>query len=313
MNYEKIINYSYSDMEYLDNNIKPNIKDFSLVRDFVIKEILSKNRNIYKEIIVLLIRDIIRLDKDNTSIVFENIELGKSNYKEYNKVIDSYIKLNNNIHIDFECNTSPYNNVKLRNILYLNKMSTKVLESGNNINKLNNIYLIQININASLFDDKFGYEVYSLLGKNFTKKLTNFEHILVFNIEYYRKLFYNEFVNLKKFEMWLVVLSSKNFKELYNSLNYVVSPSKRNKIIKDVIDMFSDGFRLCDWEKDKMIELVKQTTIYNAKEEAKKEGKQENIISIIRAMLSENCSLSLISKVTGKSLKEIRDIKNTII
>ena len=51
--------------------------------------------------------------------------------------------------------------------------------------------------------------------------------------------------------MWLVVLSSRNFKELFNTLGYVVNKYEKNKLIKDVINMFSDGFRLCDWEKDK--------------------------------------------------------------
>jgi len=146
-------------MVYLDENIKFGVKDFSLVRDFVIKEILSKNKDIYKEILILLIRSVVKLDKNKTNITLENVELGKSNYKEYNKIIDSYIVLNNKIHVDVEYNTSPYKNTKLRNILYLNKMSTKVLESGNKQNKLNEIYLIQININTSKYDNKFGNDI----------------------------------------------------------------------------------------------------------------------------------------------------------
>ena len=220
LNYLKKVNYSYSDMMYLDNNLKTNIVDFSLVRDFVIKEILSKNKDIYKDILILLIKDIIKLDKNNAYITFENIELGKSNYKEHSKIVDSYIKINNNIHIELECNTSPYNNVKLRNILYLNKISTKILEVG-------------------------------------------------------------------------------------------------NKIIKDVIDMFSDGFRLCDWEKEKMIELVRQTTIQNAIDKAKKEGKlegiQESINNTIKAMLTKNFSIEIISEITRKSFKEIKQIQNEMI
>ena len=49
MNYVNTKNYTYDDMVYLDENIKVGVKDFSLVRDFVIKEILSKNKDIYKE------------------------------------------------------------------------------------------------------------------------------------------------------------------------------------------------------------------------------------------------------------------------
>ena len=317
MDYVNTKNYTYNDMVYLDENIKFGVKDFSLVRDFVIKEILSKNKDIYKEILILLIRSVVKLDKNKTNITLENVELGKSNYKEYNKIIDSYIVLNNKIHVDVEYNTSPYKNTKLRNILYLNKMSTKVLESGNKQNKLNEIYLIQININTSKYDNKFGNDVYYYFGKKMCKKLTDFQHILVFNIEYYRNLFYNYDVKLKKYQMWLVVFSSRNFKELYNTLNYVVKDSVRDKLIRDVIDMFSDGFRLCDWEKEKLVELVRQTELDYAREDAKlegrKEGIQETIINTIKSMLSKNFSFKVISEITGKSIEEIKEIQNSMI
>ena len=44
-----------------------------------------------------------------------NVELGKSNYKEYNKTVDTYVILNDNIHIDLEYNFSPYSVIRRRN------------------------------------------------------------------------------------------------------------------------------------------------------------------------------------------------------
>lgn len=305
--------------------------DFSLVKDYVIKEILTKNKEIYKEIVIMLINDVIKLDINDTNILFENVELGKSNYNEYNKIIDNYIKINDVIHVDIEFNTSLYNTVKLRNLLYLNKISTKILESGDKINKLNDVYLIQININSSLYDNKFGYEIYELFGKKTCNKLTDFEHILVYNIEYYRNLFYNEGASLKKYEMWLVVFSSRCFKELYNTLNYVVKPKIRNKIIKEVIDMFSDGFSLYEWKQqyaEQLKEFDRLSILESermAKEQARKEGllegrqegilegKKEGVLLTIKSMLEKNYSLTEISDITGKNLKEIKEIKDSMI
>lgn len=169
-------------MVFLDTNVNSGINDFTLVRDFVIKEIFSKNPTIYKNFLILLINNVIKLDSKNTTISFENGELGKSCYREYNKIVDSYIKLNNNIHINLECNTSKYENVMLRNILYLNKISTKILESGNKTKVLNDIYLIQININTSKNNSDFGYDIFNYVGKKCNKKLTNFQNILIYNI-----------------------------------------------------------------------------------------------------------------------------------
>jgi len=64
----------------------------------------------------------------------------------------------------------------------LNKISTKLLESGNRPSILNNLYLIQINVNTNIKDNEYGYEIFGLFGKNMNKKLTDFEHILVYNI-----------------------------------------------------------------------------------------------------------------------------------
>ena len=320
-------NYTLKDMKDYDNKLKDNIKYFSLLKDFVIKELFSKNPTIYKEILILFIEEIIKLDSKITKISYDNSELGKSNYKEYNKTIDSYVKLNNNIHIDLECNSALYKDVKRRNILYLNKISTKVLETGENIKKLNSTYLIQININTSSSDNKYGYEHFLLVGNNSGKRLTNFEHICVFNIEYYRRIFYNGVRSLKKFELWLVVFSSKNFQELYNTLNYVTDEETRDHLIREVYNMFSDGFRLDDWKKehaDVLNEMVRHDMLENAREEGIQEGIQEGeelgrakglqeaIISTIKSMLKEKCSVNLISKVTGKTLHEIKEIQQSM-
>ena len=319
-------------MVYLDKTLKLNIKDFSLVRDYVIKEILSKNPNIYKDILIMLIKEVIKLD-NNTIITYENTELGKSNYKEYNKTVDLYVKLNDNIYIELECNTSVYERVKLRNILYLNKISTKILESGKKPSKLNNIYLIQININTSIYDNLYGYEIYNYIGKKTGKNLTKFQNIIVYNIEYYRNLFYTKNIKLKKYEMWLVVFTSRNFKELYNTLNYVVNKKNKNKLIKDVVDMFNDGFSIHNWEREKMIELVKATErdyirdeaiqfgieqgmergIEQGRDEGRYEGIQETTLNTVINMLNKNFSHEIISEITNKSIKEIKDIEKTLV
>ena len=88
-------------------------------------------------------------------------------------------------------------------------------------------------------------------------------------------------------------------------------------MIKYVINLFSDGFRLCDWEKDKMIELVKNVERDYIREESREDGRQEGIqqtiSNTIKSMLNNNLSLEIISKVTGKSITEIKEIKNSMI
>ena len=71
--------YTKEDMIRLDND--KNIHYFPLVKDFVIKNIFSKNPELLKNFLILQIEDIIKLDPDNTKMTIGNVELGKSNYK----------------------------------------------------------------------------------------------------------------------------------------------------------------------------------------------------------------------------------------
>ena len=334
---EEVCEYlTNEDMIKLDNN--DNNIFIPLTKDYVIKNLFNSNPELYKEFLLLQIKDIINLDKNNTSITFNNVELGKSNYMEYNKIIDSYIVLNDNIHIDLECNSSIFKEVKRRNILYMNKISTRVLESGDKTKKLKNIYIIQLNINTSKEDSLYGEDEIILFGKKTNKIFSKLEYIILKNIEYYRRLFYNEGVKLPKDKMWLVALTSRNYQELYNTLGYVVNDKIRNKILKDMIEMFSDGFLLCEWEKEKLDALVALEREDNIKERATKkgfkkgykdgikkgiedgieqgvqqgikkgieQGIEQKTIETIKSMLQENCSLELISKITNKTIEEIQ-------
>ena len=107
-----------------------NIEYFPLVRDYVIKSIFYKNPNLLKKFIISQIKDIVDLDYDTAKMTINNVELGKSNYKEYNKTLDTYVVLNDNIHVDLEYNTSPYSVVQKRNKQYLNKLANIILETG---------------------------------------------------------------------------------------------------------------------------------------------------------------------------------------
>jgi len=314
------------DMIKLDND--ENNIFIPLTRDYVIKNLFNRNPEIYKEFLLLQIKDIINLNKEKTSIIFNNVELGKSNYREYNKIIDSYVILNDNIHIDFECNSSVFKEIKRRNILYLNKMSTKVLESGEDKSKLKNIYIIQLNINASSNDSTYGEDEIILFGKKTNKIFSKLEYIVVKNIEYYRKLFYNKGVNLPKDKMWLVVLTSKSYQELYNTLGYVVNDKDRNKILKDVIEMFSDGFLLCEWEKEKFDAIIKKEREDDLRERATRiglkqgikqgvkegieQGKENAIHQMVINMLKKEVDIKLISEVTELNEEEIMKIKNSL-
>lgn len=169
---QTIENYTKEDMIKLDTD--ENIEYFPLIKDYIIKSIFYKNHNLLKKFIISQIKDIAYLDYNTTKMTINNVELGKSNYKEYNKTLDTYVVLNDNIHIDLEYNTSPYSVVRKRNKQYLNKLANTILETGDKTKKLDNTYVIQINLNASISDNKFDEDIIIPFGKKTCKEIPRF-------------------------------------------------------------------------------------------------------------------------------------------
>jgi len=137
---------------------------------------------------------------------------------------------------------------------------------------------------------------------------------VVRNIEYYRILFYNG-VKLPKDKMWLVVLASKNYQELFENLGYVVNDEVRNKIMREVIEMFSDGFSLELWKiehADKLNEIVRMSAYNDGVECGLESGIEQGVIQTIKSMLKKNLSIDMISDITKKSISEIEEIQKSI-
>ena len=87
-----------------------------------------------------------------------NTELPLENIYEYRKRIDIFVKINNKIYIDIEINRSNFNRVKMRNYLYCSKIYSMSLESGNNVNELEDKYFVQLNLNTKEKGKKIGRE-----------------------------------------------------------------------------------------------------------------------------------------------------------
>ena len=77
--------------------------------------------------------------------------------------------------------------------------------------------------------------------------------------------------------------------------------------------MCRDGFILHEWQKDKMDALVKYNEIENATNEGKAlgiaEGIKQNKFEIAKNMLKEKIDINTISKVTGLTINDIKNIE----
>ena len=302
------------DLEYFQE-LDQELKLVPLTYDFTFKKVFKNNPTYMKEFIYTMLPF---LNLENYKVRFLDSELTKEK-KERKKTVDILISLDDKIYIDIEMNRSKFQNIYLRNLEYLKKLSTMLWKQGEDIQNLKEKKVIQINLNANekekAPDDIIascglltGY-IYDVNGLVFSK-----------NLEENHYLYYNEGVR-RKDVIWLTALTSKTFTELYKLISQVLEKSVALKFMEDVVDMSKDEFILHEWEKDKFDELVKINELESAINEGKaigfEDGEKSGIIKgtnkrnieIAKNMLKENIDIKTISKVTGLRVEDIQSIK----
>ena len=108
----------------------------------------------------------------------------------------------------------------------------------------------------------------------------------------------------------------------------VMNNKDSKKFVNDCIEASQDEVILSEWEADKMAKLVKDKTLedaYNEGEEdgynsgkaegyssGKEDGYNSSKEETIKSMLEEGMSYELISKVTKKSIQDIKRIEQSM-
>lgn len=269
------------------------------------KRIFTMNPEILKRFLISVLK--LEINPDTATIKIESNELVKAKNKEYHKTVDILVKINNNLRIDIEVNTERYDSVKFRNALYLEKIATDTIESGDTNISMPKYYFYQLNLNSNNSDKNLG-ENYMLLEEESHKPLLENFKIVCKSLDYYKELYYNDGNKVTNDVIWLALLSAEDFKELKEMLNLVMDNKNSNKFIRDCKIASQDKLILSEWEADKMANLVKETSI----ELAEKNGFNDGILKTIKSMLREKMDYSMISKITNKSIEEIKKIEKSL-
>ena len=252
---------------------------------------------------------------EEDKITLLDTELPISNKKERKKMIDIFVTINENIFIDIEMNRSKFRDIYERNRQYLEKISNLLFEKGESIKNLKDKNLYQLNINANK-QEKVTNDMIVSYGI-ITKDIYPSARIIVKGLERYREMYYSG--DRRKEVIWLTVLAARTFTELYELVSQLLKTDEVKRFMEVVEDMCKDEFVLHEWQQDKMEELVKHKEIENATNEGKAigidEGKaigiNEGKIEVAKNLLKKNMNLEDISEVTGLSLKQINEIKES--
>ena len=303
-----------NDMEELDKSMDL----VPITFDYLFKSLFTDNLDILRKFILTQIDE--KIVPEECKITLLNSELPKENKDEYKKTVDLYVLINNSIYVNIEVNKERFEDVKLRNFMYENKLYSMILEKGEDTKKLEEKCFIQINLNAYEKDSEIGQDTIVLYGLETEQIYSLNKYTLVKYLEYYRNLYYNENVSLPCDKIWLVSFTSKTFVELYDILENILTQEERERYLRKVIYLSKDVFILHEWEKEKLDELVRVTREKNAIKRGMQQGLIQGIeqgieqqkIETVKEMLNENLDIDLIAKITKLSNEEIIEIKGSL-
>lgn len=295
--------------EYLEN-LEKTLSLIPLSYDRVFKSVFKINLDILKEFLKVSIPTNIN---DNDSINLLDSEIPVTNKNEYKRTVDILVVINNKIYIDVELNKSKFEYVSDRNFSYGDIISTRVIETGEDINNLKYKYIYQLNLNENPYEDVLEDDIV-LYGLKTHKIYNSNRHTLTKSLELYRNLYYNESDRSKEV-IWYTMLTSRTFTELYELALKVLEEDKVQRLMEAVINMSKDEFIIHEWQKEKMDALVKHNELEGAKKEGIEEGKiigiKENKLEIAKNLLNMKTSIEDISKATGLTIQDIQKMQST--
>ena len=112
------------------------------------------------------------------------------------------------------------------------------------------------------------------------------------------------------------MLKARDFVELKEMASLVMDKKSSDKFVKDCKEASQDKLILSEWEADKMASLVRETSLELAEKDGFKDGFNDGfdsgILKTIKSMLREKSSYEFISKVTNKSINEIKEIEKSL-
>ena len=278
--------------------------------DRAFKEVFMNEKN--KDLLIVLLEKVLNVKID--SIEYLNLEDIVDNIEVRKKLYD--LRLNTNIgRIQVEVNSNIYNYSKNRQMAYLCNEYSHITLSGEEYNE--EIDIIQINFtygmmknfeekNKNLFDDR-GMRIYKLMDNESKLYVNNFK-IYEINMDYYMKFWYNEDKeNIEKYKYFIMMDLDKNDLEKLSKSDWVVNKymnvmEKLNKLPKYI------EFISAEEDERKMRNTIKRIAREEGLEEGREEGEKNRNLEIAKKMKEDNVDILVISKYTGLSNEEIKNI-----
>ena len=292
-----------------------------LVYNTMFKAVFSNNKQVLSKLIEAIL-DYLKLNIDikNKELILKNTELPINNHLDKQLICDYIINLNEYTDLNIEINKTFYPGLTERNMTYSFKIYYEHFKTGDKNTSYNKFNLLQVNFNNFSNPNNKTINKFFLID---TDDLTNVlsKNLLIMNIDIAScfNLAYNstKLTDVSLLERFAGILYAKNLKDISLILGGdMLSMEEKEQILNDVERAARDKKIQEDLRLEDNIEyrftLVEEDAFERGKNFGIEQGIKQNTLNIIEEMLNNNIDINTISKVTGKSIDEIEQIKNNI-
>lgn len=302
-------------------------KEIRICGDIIFKAIFLRE----KELLLKMIYDITDISE---TMLYEEVITGYElePYRINGKVnkSDMLIKINDRYFINIELNFKHQKNVLIRNMIQLFRICGQVEESGMSDNELTLRKVGQVNFNT--FSNSNNKELERCFYTNEEgKRINDLLNIWNIDIEKCYKTLYNSYrkeEKLPKVVKWGAILYS-NLDDIESTLNRIgdlLTMEEKERLIKRTNDVKNNKRIIQEWmviENNRLREEdIYNTAMGEARRQGFREGKEQGLeqgleqgienskLEIVKNMLNKNIDYDIISEVTGKTIEEIKKIKD---
>ena len=272
-----------------------------------------------------MLQDVLDI-KEDSGITIIGYETRSSNIFGKSFRGDLLVTLSDRTYVSIEMNNSNPKNSLSRNMIHLFRIHSDMLVKGMPDSELEKYRLYQLNFDNFRNPSREAIEKYAFCSLT-TGKVRNLIYTFCdVDLEKCRKLVYN--VNVREVSKdirWGAIMTSNDIEEISKLLGEdMLSMEEKDKFLNTVRELNEDEKVVKDWmweENDKLryyndLKASEEQGIEKGIEQGIEKGIEQGIEDkskeVVINMLNEGSDYNFISKISGKTIEEIKEIENDI-
>ena len=315
---KRILNYNEEELNKISNEEVERFKEKkgrtkTLINDIIFKAVFINE----PDILLKMIRDIFGINEEiNNPITICGYESVPMVYNGKTFKNDLLVRLSDNSCVVIEMNNNSNKGVLERNLIQLFRIHGQILKKGETYNNLDKYQVKGLNFNYQVGKSDNEVDNFAFCNIETRKVATNIVTICNIDIEKCHKLVYT---NIKEKEIknprsviWGAIMNEEDISKILDVLGGTLTMEQSERLAKRIEDINDDNKIIKQWMIEDNSRWYIEEMLDNGYNKGREEGIEEEKIKMIKNMLMENSNYKYISKISGKTIEEIKEIEENM-